>query len=1155
MEGILAVNLELKEEVSSKTTVRKYGQSASRKAKKGETEFDVSQDELVAFNEAGWLFVRPSKETILAEENRQTPEGTTMVGRVFKGDDNRILIGTNRLTVQLSKELTDAEVESELKAANLEIVNQLRFAPHMYEVLVGPNQDFLEVAVELTNHSAFVFAEPQMIEHIPLRFAPSDPDYDQQWQWNNDGSGGGTAGADVEAEAAWDFTRGTGIRVAVVDNGFDVTHTDLSGAITGAVGFYQNAGGGANFVLGLAGYPNGNHGTFCAGMAVARANNGSGGCGAANQAGLIPVACLGDQVGTQVTLARAIAYAADPTNEPNAVAAGLTANDGADIISCSLGPNGADWTMTAVLQNAIDFAVNSGRGGLGTPVFWAVTNGNFTLDGADGTDEVVSYANVIAVGRSTRNDTHDNSGYGPELDFLAPGVDVYSSTAGGGYGFDTGTSYAAPCAAGVGALVLAVNPDLTWIQVRQVLRNTCDKVGGDIYGEDNHHDRYGFGRVNAAQAVCIAGWVVELTTPSLTFNDIPESETTVRAAVFSVRSCQAVTFQIISGPIVTSGPGSFGTPLGISTTLGPTSDFTSPREARIWISHTGTNDGDITTGSVIIRCVQTNESWTIPITANTVSRPTVAVVLALDKSNSMNFNSGLSAPLDNRIDVLRFAAPPFADLIQEGNAIGVVAFDHDANDVLSVTPVGPPVIGAGRTSAKTAIANHNPNPMGNTAIGDALERAHFQLDPVGGYDEKATIVLTDGHETASKYIGDVTDLINERVFAIGLGTADQIQPAALTTLTNGTGGYILMTGALTDDDFFRLTKYYLQILAGVTNADIVLDPDGRLKPGQQHRIPFYLNETDIGSDVILLSPIPSIFNFELETPAGDIINPGIATGTPGISFYTGNSVGFYRMTLPVPIGGSQAATGTWHAVISLRQRYYTSYLSSLDNYPKMFQDVLAHGVRYSLSVHSYSNLRMTARLVQNSYEPGANMMLRAILTEYGLPIEDRASVRAELVRPDETQTTVILSEIEPGIFEAGIHATIPGIYRFRVLGAGKTLRGREFSREQLLTGSVWKGGDEPVPTSKDDPRERDERLCRFLYCLLDPNSISPELQERLYKVGLDLSYIRKCLKVHCNPSTGGLTLKYPEITSLLRPEVVNQLHAVLDNVNQAVVNP
>jgi thermitase len=236
-------------------------------------------------------------------------------------------------------------------------------------------------------------------------------------------------------------------------------------------------------------------------MAAAREGNGLGGCGAAPRAELLLVAALQDQVGTQATLARAVAYAADPALE------GGSTDDGATAISCSLGPNGADWTLTAVLEDAIQFAATQGRRGLGTPIFWASSNGHVLIS----SDEVVSHPRVIAVGRSTRQDLEDDSAHGPELDLLAPGVAVLSTRGGGGYGTSTGTSFAAPSVAGIGALVLSVFP-CSAAEVRDLLRATGDKIGGVAYDAEGHHDDYGFGRVNAARAVQYA---VNLRTAAL----------------------------------------------------------------------------------------------------------------------------------------------------------------------------------------------------------------------------------------------------------------------------------------------------------------------------------------------------------------------------------------------------------------------------------------------------------------------------------------------------------------------------------------------------------------------------------------------------------------------------------------------------------------
>ncbi len=81
-------------------------------------------------------------------------------------------------------------------------------------------------------------------------------------------------------------------------------------------------------------------------------------------------------------------------------------------------------------------------------------------------------------------------------------------------------------------------------------------------------------------------------------------------------------------------------------------------------------------------------------------------------------------------------------------------------------------------------------------------------------------MLSDGHETVGKYLTDpeISGLINERAYAIGLGTPENLNPVALGALAQGSGGYLMMTGDLGTDDIFRLSKYYLQILAGISNA-------------------------------------------------------------------------------------------------------------------------------------------------------------------------------------------------------------------------------------------------------------------------------------------------------------------------------------------------
>ncbi len=455
---------------------------------------EIPDDVVTAFEQANWRFVSPSAETARALMAREDLPEAEEVGKPVIRANGSLAVVTNRLAVQLQPGLSEADCDAVLAEKNLTVLNKLSFAPNLYEVLAQGREDALEASVELHDDERFILAEPAFIEHIPGRFTPTDDRYDEQWQWNNTGQTGGTNGADVRAEAAWDTTRGAGIRVAVIDNGFDADHEDLAAGVGAMSGFFSRSGSVTSFNQTTAGMPDGNHGTFCAGMVGARHNNTAGGCGIAPECELMLIAALADQIGSQITLARAVSYAANPTSEVGTASPG----DGADILVSSLGPNGAVWDLSETLRLALEAAGANGRSGQGLTIFWAASNGNNVNVMLD---EVVSHADVIAVVRSDHNDMENNAARGPEVELIAPGVNVFSTESGNDYATDTGTSYAAPCAAGCAALALAVNPALTRDELRQIMRDTADKIGGVTYDANGHHDDYGFGRVNAHQAV------------------------------------------------------------------------------------------------------------------------------------------------------------------------------------------------------------------------------------------------------------------------------------------------------------------------------------------------------------------------------------------------------------------------------------------------------------------------------------------------------------------------------------------------------------------------------------------------------------------------------------------------------------------------------
>jgi hypothetical protein len=604
---------------------------------------------------------------------------------------------------------------------------------------------------------------------------------------------------------------------------------------------------------------------------------------------------------------------------------------------------------------------------------------------------------------------------------------------------------------------------------------------------------------------------VALDTPVVNFIEVPAGETRMSAAVFSLDACEVVHFTIVAGPTLVSGP-----PATVFSVFGSSPFPADPhidQKGRVWFTFTGTAAGDNAEATVRIRCDETGEEFPVTLRANTIPRPTAAIAMVLDRSNSMTFDSGIGANI-KRADVLRFSAPTAVIVMEDTNAMAVCGFDHDPHPGLPMTDAA----GLGKVTITGAIQAYAPNPNGWTSIGEGVALAHSILDPVTTHQIKAMVVLTDGEENhgphTRRYISNVTDLItslNGRVYAIGLGRAEVLRPSALQALCSGNQGYMVMTGDLTTDATYRLAKYYQQIFAGVTNHDIVLDPQGYVGPGPEIRIPFWLADADISAKAILLSPAPYAIRFRLETPQGDVIDPAVAGVHPTVSFEGGQQVALYRVGLPVPLGPNLAHAGQWYARLSLERRYFDKYLSSLDNQPSVFATAAAHGILYNFNVHTYSNLRMRGSLAQTSNEPGATMTVRAVLTEYGVPVVARATCHSELTRPDNTQSTLVMLEVQPGVFEGSVVANAQGIYQFRILAEGRTFRSLRFTREQTLTGAVWRGGDDDPPNAHDDPNRPDDRVCMLISCLFRNRG----LVELLRKQGIDPEELRRCFSVFC----------------------------------------
>jgi len=169
------------------------------------------------------------------------------------------------------------------------------------------------------------------------------------------------------------------------------------------------------------------------------------------------------------------------------------------------------WGTSAIIHSAVKDVTmpgGIGRSGKGCVVFFAAGNSNEPMRSG----RTPTYAEVLAVGMTDHNDVRDrDSSYGPELDLMAPGVNLWTTDVTGVAGYNSGqnildyidnmggTSASCPIAAGVAALVLSVNPNLTRLGVQEILQRSARDLG-----DPGRDDYYGWGRVDAYAAVMMA---------------------------------------------------------------------------------------------------------------------------------------------------------------------------------------------------------------------------------------------------------------------------------------------------------------------------------------------------------------------------------------------------------------------------------------------------------------------------------------------------------------------------------------------------------------------------------------------------------------------------------------------------------------------------
>ncbi|MBB6675282.1 S8 family peptidase [Cohnella nanjingensis] len=289
----------------------------------------------------------------------------------------------------------------------------------------------------------------------PADLVPNDTLY-SKYQWNL---------PEIATEQGWRVTKGNrDVVVAVVDTGVQLDHPDLQGRLVD----------GTNIVDPSA-PPNDDvgHGTHVAGIIAAEVNNHEGVAGMTWYTKIMPVKALDSTgAGTTYSVAEGIIWATD---------------HGAQVINLSLG----NYAQAQFLHDAIKYAYDQG-------VVVVAASGN---DNTDRPGYPAAYPEVIAVGATDPDEARAAySNYGSYIDVAAPGTQIASTYPGSRYAALSGTSMASPHVSALASLIRAANPQMTNVNVAELMRKTAKDLGAA--GKDND---FGYGQIDVRAAVSAAG--------------------------------------------------------------------------------------------------------------------------------------------------------------------------------------------------------------------------------------------------------------------------------------------------------------------------------------------------------------------------------------------------------------------------------------------------------------------------------------------------------------------------------------------------------------------------------------------------------------------------------------------------------------------------
>lgn len=476
--------------------------------------------------------------------------------------------------------------------------------------------------------------------------------------------------------------------------------------------------------------------------------------------------------------------------------------------------------------------------------------------------------------------------------------------------------------------------------------------------------------------------------------------------------------------------------------------------------------------------------------------------------------------VNNRVAATRFAttASTFAPIAVV--SAGSQTAQTDAIKDPPLTPNGATAIAAGAmTGIKEFATAHPAGPQPNltkamVVLTDGMDNTAFKNPDDGKFYSLGVVARDPANLSVFIPTEKFVPPPGVKVYAVGLGTQQDIDMTQLAALSSGAGGYYGAVDPTQPALEYQLMKYYTQIYMDLVDTSVLKDPRDTIYPGQKHEIEFDVLTGDVCATVVMYDLHALRLPFWLESPQGEIVDAGFVP--PGFQMRAGFTETTRFLDVVLPWADPKRYAGRWKLIVVHAGRVCRGKPSTKEHKEVGFtpRDCAEskQPVDYGYMIGVGSNFRLQAFLNGGPVHVGEPIRMTGMPTEAGLPVPG-CKVTVDVVSPNG-QKWLDIKLFDDGAHDDGgandgeyarsfAHTAVAGAYNFTFRATGFTRDGeavhREVMRAKIVEARVVDDPGRPGHDGGGNTPPGGEDCCKKLVARLDRQT--KILEKILDKVG------------------------------------------------------